>query len=404
MANNFASDPNCVGLWKFDNNANDSKGGNHLTPVNAPTYDAVNKKEGTHSIDFEADSSQYCVIADASLDAGFPGKSGTSEQSFSIVGWIRPESLNGSQGIVKKYVTTGDKRSYQVLINVDYIRFHIGYNAGVDFTYLNHSGTLVAGRWYHFAVTYDHTTNGMKIRVWDDYNSQLLAANATTTAAGDMSPRDARLDMGYVDCDGKLDEVAIFKDVLTDDEIDAIRAGTYSAVVTAHKDAATRFLLHAQAYQDIATRFKTGIRNYEDAATRFLLGLPYYKDITSRFRLWSQAFQDVATRFKLGVQGYKDTATRFRFTAQSYKDAAARFILHVQAYQDTTTRFRLILQPFVDVATRFRLLPLVQHKDVSTRFFLYQPTWKSLQILKDIAALEATVAGLERRPRAHFEI
>ncbi|MBA7680585.1 hypothetical protein ES703_88906 [subsurface metagenome] len=57
-----------------------------------------------------------------------------------------------------------------------------------------------------------------------------------------------------------------------------------------------------------------------------------------------------------------------------------------------------------NITSRFRLLPPPSHQDVSTRFFLYEPSWKSLQILKDIAKLEATVAGLKLEPRAHFEI
>lgn len=173
---------------------------------------------------------------------------------------------------------------------------------------------------------------------------------------------------------------------------------------TAYKDIPTRFKLGARSYKDVATRFKIAIGSYEDTATRFDLHLGYYKDIAARFLLQVQSYTDIAARFRLTVQAFRDIATRFNLIVQSFKDTATRFILAVAGYTDTTTRFRLILQPFVDVGTRFRLLPVAQHKDVSTRFFLYEPSWKSLQILKEIAELEATVAGLERKPRAHFEI
>ncbi len=108
--------------------------------------------------------------------------------------------------------------------------------------------------------------------------------------------------------------------------------------------------------------------------------------------------------FTTTVIAYKDIAARFRLRVQPYQDVATRFRLNLGYYKDTATRFKLITPASMDIGTRFRLLPPAQHKDVSTRFFLYQPSWKSLQILKDIAELEATAGGLGLKPRAHFEI
>ncbi|GAI61479.1 unnamed protein product, partial [marine sediment metagenome] len=162
MANDFSTDPNCVALWKFDNNALDSKGGNDLTPVNTPTYDAGDKKEGTHSIDLEESSSQYGAIADGDLDAGFPGKSGTSEQSFSICGWVKLESLS-TAALICKLNPTGDLKCFSVSITYNgTIDFLIGYNNGADSTDLLFGTNLTTGIWYHIAVVYDHTDNSMK--------------------------------------------------------------------------------------------------------------------------------------------------------------------------------------------------------------------------------------------------
>lgn len=233
MANDFSGDSNCVALWKFDNNANDSKGGNDLTEVNTPAYDAGDKKEGTHSIDLESGSDEHCSIADGDLDAGFPGKSGTSEQSFSICCWVKPESLSGWMGLVDKYITTGDLRVYTLNLYNGAVGFRLGYSAGAAATSLTFDTVLEVGKWYHIAITYDASDNGMKIRVWDDDAGALLDDNKATTAGGDMSPRAAPLEIGrfYTDdaytFDGRMDEVVIFNDVLSDDEIDQIRAGTY---------------------------------------------------------------------------------------------------------------------------------------------------------------------------------
>lgn len=234
MTNNIANDPNCVALWKFDNDANDSVGGNDLTEVNTPAYDSVNKKEGTHSIDLELGSVECCVRADGDLDANFPGKSGTSEQSFSICEWVKPETVGGSAHyiIISKYFYSAGNRTFSVSLRNTVIRFLIGYNAGANSTAIDFNTGMVAGRWYHVAVTYNHTNNAMIIRIWDDNAGDFLDANKVGAAGGDMSPTAADLEVGRWDgggneFDGLIDELAFFKDVLTDDEIDRIRAGTY---------------------------------------------------------------------------------------------------------------------------------------------------------------------------------
>jgi hypothetical protein len=238
MANDFSGDPNCVALWKFDNNVNDSKGGNDLTAVNSPSYDSGDKKEGTHCIDLEKGSTQYGTIDDGDLDAGFPGKSGTSEQSLSICCWVKFETLDGinSQGLVDKYGS--GTRSFAVRLSgaLSKILFTIGYNGGASSTDIIFDTACVTGRWYHVGVVYDSSDNSMKLRIWDDTAGALLDNNKAGTAGGDMSPDTAPLQIGRdyeLDgrvLDGKVDEVVIFKDVLTDDEIDQIRAGTYGAV------------------------------------------------------------------------------------------------------------------------------------------------------------------------------
>jgi hypothetical protein len=239
MANDFSGDSNCVALFKFDNNANDSKGGNDLTAVNSPSYDSSDKKEGTHCIDLEKASTQYGTIADGDLDAGFPGKSGTSEQSFSICLWVKAESLAASAGLIDKYLTGSNERTFQLILNSSCKPFFaIGYNGGASSSSIVFGTALSTSIWYHIGVVYDASDNSMKIRVWDDNAGALLDSNAAGTADGDMSPDSAPFEIGRAygldsyAFDGKIDEVVVFKDALTDSEIDQIRAGSYGAGVT----------------------------------------------------------------------------------------------------------------------------------------------------------------------------
>lgn len=244
MVNDFSGDPNCVALFRFDGNAADGKGGNDLTAVNSPAYDSGDKKEGTHCLDLEGSSQQYAYRNDADLDAGFPGKSGGSETSFSICFWVKPESFPAYGRIICKQAN-GVAWSWGVYYDggTGKIRFLIGYNNGNAYTGLVFGTALSAGRWYHIAVVYDAADNGMKIRIWDDYNGALLGSNATGTADGDMSPTGQPLMLGRDNAastyyyDGKLDEVVFFNKALSDENIDAIRVGNYGAGVTEQKSA-----------------------------------------------------------------------------------------------------------------------------------------------------------------------
>ncbi len=245
MANNFSGDSNCVALWKFDNNADDSLGGNDLTEVNSPAYDGSDKKEGGYCLDLERDNGQYCLIADADLDTGFPGKSGGNEPSISICLWVKAESFStGYQGLVTKYQTAGDLRTFSLMIDGSgQVQFNVGYNSGQSYSLHEFNTLLSAGKWYHIGVVYDASDNSVKIRVWDDDAGALLDSNYSGTAGGDMSPRSAPFEVGRYNnsnsyCfDGKIDELVVFDKALSDSDIDAIRAGTYGPTVT-EKDAA----------------------------------------------------------------------------------------------------------------------------------------------------------------------
>jgi len=56
MANDFSTDPRVKALYKFENNLNDGKGGNHLTDNNTVSFTSADKKEGSYAADFEKDN------------------------------------------------------------------------------------------------------------------------------------------------------------------------------------------------------------------------------------------------------------------------------------------------------------------------------------------------------------
>jgi len=241
MANNFSEDSNCVALYKFESSAlvTDSIGGNTLTldstgGVEVPEADLVKYKEGSASIEFEGANTEWCEIADANLDVGFPFKSG-SGVVISFCTWLYLDTR--INGIFYEIIHKGypDQMSFSLQINDGgHVSFLATYN-GTTYNTAVHQSVLQAGRWYHIGVVYDGGTEAMLIRIWDDtvgaihgvdYTANL--GNTGFAATGEITfgcYKSFQYDVNPLT--GNLDEFVIFKDILTADEIDEIRIGNY---------------------------------------------------------------------------------------------------------------------------------------------------------------------------------
>lgn len=108
----------------------------------------------TQSIDFEASSSQYASI----LDASQTGLDLTTD--FTLEGWIKLESMPGSfdYAMISKFLNTGNQRSYafEVFDDAGTTRFQ-GYVSADGTTGNSHrvAVTMSTATWYHVAFTYD---------------------------------------------------------------------------------------------------------------------------------------------------------------------------------------------------------------------------------------------------------
>jgi len=234
-ANDFSGDANCVALWKLDNGVLtvDSIGSNTLTNSSMDS-DAVTYKEGDGSAYANAlGDSLYIINASSDL----PFDSDKSTPSLSVCCWVRcigfPSS--GQRTILAKWDT--GERTFQLDFYKSgtwQISWWLGYNAGDDYEGPTlHGTTVAANTWYHIGFTYNDSTKGWKLRIWDDTAGALLGgAEATGTTTNNMYCGSANFQIGTnqigsVCASGQRDEVVIFDDILTSAEIDQIRAGTY---------------------------------------------------------------------------------------------------------------------------------------------------------------------------------
>lgn len=244
MANNFSGDTNCVALWRFESGAltTDSKGTNTLTDVNtvAESTGAGGFKEGACAADLELGNRECFTITDAALDAGFPLKSGDANKKISVCCWFEIEAFNGTTNmtLVSKYDRDG-KRSFAITCVDDDLKFLLGYNSGASVeTVIVFADGLDVGVWYHLGFTYQDSDKSWYAKLVGDDVTTLEASGNTTN---NINVEDGSFGIGTYfyqgnpdysnsQYDGLIDEVVIFKDILSEAEIDAIRAGTYGAV------------------------------------------------------------------------------------------------------------------------------------------------------------------------------
>jgi hypothetical protein len=240
--NNFASDTDCVAAWRFESGTLtlDSVKTNNLVNQSV-TADTVNYREGAASASFHLatgwDDRNYLSIADADLTSQFPGKSGTTNKRFSICFWVKldsiPNSMNEWPLVTKANWGAGTTCYAITCVEGGKIALYVGTAGGTIGGWMDSGVGLAIGRWYHVAATFDNVSHTGTITVWDDAADALLGPVATMTSFPAMDVNaDAFMiggieGMWYKSLPGLLDEVVVFKDILTTTDLANIRAGTY---------------------------------------------------------------------------------------------------------------------------------------------------------------------------------
>jgi len=229
MPNDFSTDPRCKAVWRFENNLNDSQGGNHLTGVGSITFPSDDKREGDYSANFEIDNGDYAYRSDADLDEGFPLKAGDTNKKITVCLWLKPESYRYPAYVFAKY-DTNNRRSFAIQRYGGTIRILTGYNNGQNYELFETTFTN-NGEWVHVGVSLDGIGKKLLVRIYR--LNKATAYSYSFDLENEINVKDADLTIGArhdgnYQYDGLLDEVVVFNDTLSFLEIDAIRAGNYS--------------------------------------------------------------------------------------------------------------------------------------------------------------------------------
>ncbi|MEN6427183.1 MAG: pre-peptidase C-terminal domain-containing protein [Phycisphaerales bacterium] len=238
--NDFTVDPDAVAWWRFETSklGADTIATNILTNHGAVAK-TTDKKEGDSSADLEASELDYLWIPDANLSSDFPLRAAGTSKSISVAYWMKLESLpafGSTMDPFSKADVTNGKISITHMVNLlGQIGFLAGWKNGQNWNnyWTTTTEKVAVGKWYHVVITYNDNNQNYRINVWDA-EAAALVANTTGTTLYHMSVTDADVCVGArsdaVDrryFDGLLDEMVVFKDVLTEAEIAKIRAGTY---------------------------------------------------------------------------------------------------------------------------------------------------------------------------------
>jgi hypothetical protein len=225
----------------------DQLGGNDLTnDTSAPgaQWSTVTYKEAAMSADTTGNViDDLHFVAEVGMDADFPGKSSGSQKNYSIGAWFYFTTLPTSgnkMGLWAQWHTLGWE-SYRCYAH------HDGTDASIRLEHSlaggdendTHASALQTGRWYHITVTYDDSDYSYRIRIWDDTAGAILGSDKTGTFSGVYSTYAGNgfvtgtiTNNGGSQLVGYFDEMFVFNDELTTDEIDQIRGGTFGSTAS----------------------------------------------------------------------------------------------------------------------------------------------------------------------------
>ncbi len=230
-ANDFSADPNCVALWDptgWGDMATDQMG-NGNTWVLDPDVSTGTYKVGDAAAYIRTGTMNLATV-DASLSANTPGKNGTSNNTFTVTGWVNWTTL-APNSIYDRFLakTSSGKQGWAIFQydNSARLGFSIGYNGGGDWENHYHGTNMTTGRWYHFGITYTGVDKSYRIRIWDDTAGAPLGVDLTGTGTNAMNIEDAIFGFTAAYVIGYFDDVALFNRVLNTTDIDACRGGVY---------------------------------------------------------------------------------------------------------------------------------------------------------------------------------
>ncbi len=160
------------------------------------------------------------------LGAQFPTT--TSTQNFTVASWVKLDSLNARQPIISRQ---GDQQRGFLFMVEDNNRPTLQvWRNGSNSTDISAADPLTANTWYHLAATYEYIgANNSRVRLYVD--GELVASSDAVVGPVASNSTDFEVGRYYwsnaysVAMDGALDDLYVYRKVLSQSEIEDLRFG-----------------------------------------------------------------------------------------------------------------------------------------------------------------------------------
>jgi hypothetical protein len=200
-----------LGLWEMDGDWTDTLGNYDGTASGTPQATTTNKKIGSGSGYFNGTEPTSIELPQES-DFDF------ATGNFSISAWVLPSSA--SLGATEAIVSKAEVSSYVLSINSSEIVQFRAYDGG-GYETADSNSAIEVRRWYHLVGVLRGSGSGATVELYIDGVKQDTVATMDAALTTNNYPLVIGADGGYNDYnfDGYIDEVAIFNEPLTDEEV-----------------------------------------------------------------------------------------------------------------------------------------------------------------------------------------
>lgn len=219
-----------AGYWKFNGTGTTAIGDLIPATIGVDGISAVNSNAFTSSYVSSGKINQALSVGDFTNCVRFPRSSTFEQTNFTVAFWISPKTdavdmVWSSPALFSKWeIAGGINKGYAFTLdyNSGELSFNVGYGSGTGTAVSSVNLKFKASAWYHVAGTIDSVNSKMKLYVNGALvgEANLLGSVVHTTTDAYFGCIEPGLHLAPV----KVDELAIWSDVLSADEIHTIYA------------------------------------------------------------------------------------------------------------------------------------------------------------------------------------